>query len=81
MAFMKQFCASIIVLFLCLSVAEAQSEKEDEEGSDAAQYRSAPEVQSYAALGELSESHLQNGLSLYVRKLKIRHEPLFGFLA
>ena len=48
MAFLKRFCVSIIILFLCLSVATAQTE--EEEDFDAAQYRSAPEVQSYAAL-------------------------------
>ena len=48
MAFLKRFCVSIIILFLCFFVAAAQTV--EEEGLDAAQYRSAPEIQSYAAL-------------------------------
>ena len=48
MVFLKRFCVSIVISFMCFSVAMAQIEKEGD--SDAAQYRAAPEVQSYAAL-------------------------------
>ena len=50
MAFLKRFCVSIIITFMCLPVAMAQLEELQEGEFNADEYRAIPEVQSYAAL-------------------------------